>query len=322
MALKLTFVNVGYGEAMLVERPETGFTMLIDAGGAEAGEYADNASGRIRAIEYLNAIGLTHIDIMVSTHIHEDHISGLLPVAAQYPPRVFWHTFPEDFAARLRPVDCALAENMSQSKFIRAMNDYQTLCGALKANGCQLRTVLAGEHISLDPDLDCQILAPSKARMEALQGRVEAAYRLDDGPELLMALSAIDAAMNNYSIILRLDGEGTRILLPGDTNRAGYGDIAPEALRADIFKVGHHGQIDGADAALIDAVRPRYAVCCASSDRRYNSAHPELMRTLREKGAALCFSDCPNVEGVTIPPHRALTFEIDGGDIRVSYQNR
>ena len=50
--MKLTFVNVGYGEAILLECPDPAFpggcfTMLIDGGGADPAEFAGNTSGRI-----------------------------------------------------------------------------------------------------------------------------------------------------------------------------------------------------------------------------------------------------------------------------------
>ena len=81
-----------------------------------------------------------------------------------------------------------------------------------------------------------------------------------------------------------------------------------DALRADIFKVGHHGQKDG---ALLAAVRPKAVVCCASSDRRYNSAHPDTLALIRAKGAHMYFSDCPVPD---VPPHRSVTFLVDGAD--------
>ena len=50
--LKLTFVNVGYGEAMILECPDPHFpdgtfVMVIDGGSAEASEFADRSTGRI-----------------------------------------------------------------------------------------------------------------------------------------------------------------------------------------------------------------------------------------------------------------------------------
>src|SRR5699024_10729020 len=98
-------------------------------------------------------------------------------------------------------------------------------------------------------------------------------------------LDQLDAAMNNYSLILLLEYRGTRILLPGDTNRMGYGELDPAALRADLFKVGHHGQRDGISAEQIQAIAPRAVVCCASSDRRYNSAEPGILQMMADSGA-------------------------------------
>ena len=103
------------------------------------------------------------------------------------------------------------------------------------------------------------------------------------------------------------------MLLPGDTNRVGYGAIPAEELRADLFKVGHHGQLDGADEALLDAVQPEAVVCCASSDRRYNSAHPDILRMITQRGGRLYFSDCPAVPDGVIgaAPHQALEFTVN-----------
>ena len=120
--------------------------------------------------------------------------------------------------------------------------------------------------------------------------------------------SALCAALG--LVILLLDFRGTRLLLPGDTNLTGYDGIAPGDLRADLFKVGHHGQKDGADTALAEAIRPAAVVCCASSDRRYSSACPDTLKLLADCGAKLYFSDCPPGPGMSVPPHQALAFTV------------
>ena len=310
-SLTITFVNVGYGESILIREAGAGFAMLVDAGGAEAGEYT-GASGRIRTDDYLKAIGLDHIDLMVSTHIHEDHLCGMVPVAQRLCPKALWQTLPPGFtASMMRDIDPAIAPNASADKFIRALNDARRLFAGVEAGGGAVEQVSAGMVRDLCPGLTARVLAPSAARCDRLAQALRAAYAEADEAALLKALAALDAGMNNYSLILMLQYGDTRILLPGDTNRAGYGDIPAEALRAEVFKVGHHGQKDGADPALIDAVRPRMTVCCASSDRRYDSADPALMDELRRRGSRLLFSDCPPAGEDTAPPHSALTIEID-----------
>ena len=90
--LTVTFVNVGYGEAILLECPDPSrpggmFTALIDGGSAEESEFADRTSGRLPVEEYLTKRGIRHLDLAVSTHIHEDHLCGLLR-AARIAPRM------------------------------------------------------------------------------------------------------------------------------------------------------------------------------------------------------------------------------------------
>ncbi len=316
--MKLTFVNVGYGEAILLECPDPGrpggvFVMVIDGGSAEEEEYRDRASGRVPLAEYLSARGLDRVDVLVNTHVHEDHICGLLPLPGRWPPGEFWQALPRELHRSLEPLPLFPEATPSQRKFLQAMNDYRALCAGVEAGGGVLRALCAGWEARPCPGLTIRCLGPSPAGAAELAERYEDLNGEKDPGAFRQKLSALDGAMNNYSLILLLDYRGTRILLPGDTNRLGYGGIPPEDLAAHLFKVGHHGQRDGADGALLSAVRPRAAVCCASSDRRYQSAHPELLRLLRDSGAALWFSDCPRLPGLELPPHRALVFRIGAG---------
>ena len=313
--LKLTFVNVGYGEAMILECPDPHFpdgtfVMVIDGGSAEASEFADRSTGRIPLSEYLRLHGFNHIDLMVSTHIHEDHLCGLLAAAEVAAPAAFWQTLPPDFDRLMSPLSEAMACNASQTKFLHAINDYQSLCGLFRRLGVPIRTLCAGDRGTLCEGLTYQVLAPSPEQSAEQADRFRALFQHPLADSLLSDLSQLDSRMNNFSLMLLLNYRGTRLLLPGDTNSLGYGAINPVDLRADLFKVGHHGQQDGADSALLAAIRPSAVVCCASSDRRYNSAHPDMLRMLADSGAQVFFSDCPRLPELDLPPHSTLTFTV------------
>ena len=73
--LKAHFIDVGQGDAILVQFPN-GKVMLVDGGPRTAGE---------KIVSYLKKAGITSIDIVVATHPHEDHISGLLSVLNAFP---------------------------------------------------------------------------------------------------------------------------------------------------------------------------------------------------------------------------------------------
>lgn len=66
--LTIAFVDVGQGDSILVILPNTK-TLLIDGGEREG-------SGKVLAS--LREHGLSHIDVVVATHPHADHIGGLI----------------------------------------------------------------------------------------------------------------------------------------------------------------------------------------------------------------------------------------------------
>ena len=355
--LKITFANVGYGEAILIQAEDPAyedqtFTMIIDGGSGEPDEFEGSTTGRRPFIDYLKETGISHVDLMVNTHIHEDHTVGLLPLAKAYKPDRFWQTLPDEYYKSMKVLDPDGADTVSGAKFLGAINAYREICQELDAKGCRIeqtsRIVLKGckdrvndgetGWISLAKDLKVKILAPVQDEEEMLLSLMNDIFaHMEDEDLLRKARNRADADMNNLSIILMLDYKGKRILLPGDTNFAGYRyivrsedpDQIPDAdqgrslLKADIFKVGHHGQKDGIGRKVFQLIRPEYVVCCASSDRRYMSAAPQILGMMQEEGAGLYYSDCPDVPPYTdgLKPHKAISFCISPeGSIRAEYE--
>jgi competence protein ComEC len=65
----MTAIDVGRGDALLIEFPN-GKHMLVDGGGSY--------SARHFVIPYLMEKQITHLDAIVCTHEHWDHIDGLV----------------------------------------------------------------------------------------------------------------------------------------------------------------------------------------------------------------------------------------------------
>ena len=73
--LRVTFLDVGQGDAVLLQAPE-GQTVLIDA-------------GRGDVVTLLREMGVTGIDLLVATHPHADHIGGMTRVLESIPVRFY-----------------------------------------------------------------------------------------------------------------------------------------------------------------------------------------------------------------------------------------
>lgn len=74
--LKVTFINVGQGDAILLEMPN-GRRMLVDGGGKPAFSSSGFEPGSQIVVPYLVRNGIRGLDLVVNTHPHEDHLGGL-----------------------------------------------------------------------------------------------------------------------------------------------------------------------------------------------------------------------------------------------------
>lgn len=72
-SVEVDFIDVGQGDAILI-RSSDGKTVVIDGGEQRSGE-----------LSYLQSKGVSHVDLMIATHPHSDHIGGLVDVLNAIP---------------------------------------------------------------------------------------------------------------------------------------------------------------------------------------------------------------------------------------------
>ena len=90
--LLLDFINVGYGDAILIRDTEEPFTMLVDCGDVSVGNGGPD-SKRIPAADYLRREGIETLDLLVLTHLHRDHIGGLTEVISAARVQELWTNY-------------------------------------------------------------------------------------------------------------------------------------------------------------------------------------------------------------------------------------
>jgi competence protein ComEC len=80
--LRIALLDVGQGESIAVLSPQ-GRTVLIDGGGEEHNRRA--SVGQSVIVPYLQARGVSKVDVLVITHADADHCNGLLSVLREIP---------------------------------------------------------------------------------------------------------------------------------------------------------------------------------------------------------------------------------------------
>jgi competence protein ComEC len=87
--MEMTTIDVGQGDSILLVTPE-GRALLIDAGGLPQWMHSDFDLGEQVVSSYLWNRGIEHLDVVVITHPHADHLGGMPAVIANFHPRELW----------------------------------------------------------------------------------------------------------------------------------------------------------------------------------------------------------------------------------------
>ncbi len=73
--LEVHFIDVGQGDSILLRTPG-GKNLLIDSGGWPGEFESGSGAGDKVVLPYLKKLGINRIDLLVITHLHEDHAGG------------------------------------------------------------------------------------------------------------------------------------------------------------------------------------------------------------------------------------------------------
>lgn len=89
--LKIFFIDVGQGDSILIRTPDKK-NILIDGGGKSGYSLSAVDIGEDVVKPFLYRMRVDRIDVVVSTHSHEDHLNGLIPVLSSFNTGLFVKT--------------------------------------------------------------------------------------------------------------------------------------------------------------------------------------------------------------------------------------
>lgn len=324
--MKLTVINVGYGDALLLESGR-GCTALIDGGSALPTEYEGHPF-RIPAANYLAKMGITHLSAVFLTHIHEDHVCGMLPIIKSCTVEHLYVPYP--VAPFLEGGQLLPGKSAPRSVplYAAALNCYMDILRCAVSRAIPITVLNPGDTIAMDETLRIQALAPKKSNVDAYMDILRRAWASDSETGRTALLADLDRTSNGTSLVLKAEGEGMALLTAADSTPEHWDEIPLSLLQnVNVLKLPHHGQADAVDPHIMQKMPLRYVITTASSDRRYNSANAAVYETLSRIAQGdrpqFLFSDERNyapwfekTEGF-----QALTLEMDSGMIHPGFMN-
>ena len=290
--MKVHFINVGYGDCIFLEIPsgrgETPFRVLVDTGSAKPEEYPPRGP-RIRVTDYLRLKQVRILDLLVLTHVHEDHIAMTLPLLEQLTVREIWvnSRIPEKvFRSALRGKDVPEASFLLDSLAL-----FGPILEKISREGIPLKWMeKKGENRKLGDSGRVRILANLTEEQSSLAQ--ELGLLFDENGNVPICekkvreeLARLNRVWNAGSLGLLFQWEEFRVLLTGDSCPGNWPPALTEELSENpvhVFKLPHHGQLDSITPEAAGAISPSVAVTSSSSERRNRSSREECYRLIRE----------------------------------------
>ena len=282
--LRISFINVGYGDSIFVEELSGGrrtFSILVDGGNPYDRQYKseyDGHPGRTSPLQYLMSHGVEKLDVVVLSHFHIDHIGGLPGILRNLAFGEVWSNYllPEHPSAM--KAEKGLSYRSESENMLRSLDLMAELSEVAKSKGKGIREIRENEMgIALTPDLSVDRYAVSEELYSRMAGLVEGLHSGGAG-EGESKLYLLDQIMNAACVTLRLSYRGKKVLLAADVPASHWDPLldAGYSIHADIFKFPHHGHKDGISARLAAAVHPACVVFSVSEDNPFGCPDPAV----------------------------------------------
>jgi competence protein ComEC len=280
--LRVTFLDVGQGDAILVEGPRGG-RMLID-GGPDPARLIAQLDARIPPWS-------RSVDIAVVTHPHDDHLAGFPMLLRRYAVRDF----------RGPPLE-------------GGDDAFLALEAEIPRAGLVARTLGAGDTISLG---GASVLALWPRRTVGAGtgsdiGRVSANDEVNDTSMVLEIRYGGRRVLLTGDITEKVDAG----ILDGEAEPTGAQEAAPPPATGsaasalspvDVLKVAHHGSRTSTSPAFLASARPLIAVISVGADNRYGHPDEQTLTRLLDAGVRVLRTDLVGW----------ISVSTDGRDLRV-----
>ena len=277
-ALRVTFLDVGQGDAALIELPD-GAVWLIDAGGNPGARDPAQAAAPGRAIDrVLAAYDHARIALAIVSHPHPDHYLGLAAIEA--PIDELWSAEatgdpPRDRAEPRRG----------------ATPGFAAVAAVLAARGTRLVHPALG-IARREAGVELAVWAPR--------------YQPADDEPVRCAGDPV-RTVNDNSLVVALAYRGRTVVFAGDVEAEGEDALVAAGIgRADVVKVPHHGSPTSSTAGFVAATHPGLAVISCGPANAFGFPAPGVVERWRAAGADVARTDRDGAITVTIDSRGAL----------------
>lgn len=129
------------------------------------------------------------------------------------------------------------------------------------------------------------LLAINNSNANVIAAKPDSEYTFGDVKFIVLSPFEQDENLNNMSVTLKLTYGSHSFLFTGDAEKEVEEQLLDYGydLKADVFKLAHHGSSTSNSYEFMDVVNPEFAVISYGVDNSYGHPHDETVEMLEEK---------------------------------------
>ncbi len=275
--------------------------VLIDGGGS-----MERDIGEDTLMPYLLSNRAETVDLALATHLHTDHVLGLLQLDKVYP--VGSIGIPDDYKRSIersrKTTRANSATDKNEDNGLQPSNDSKDESNRTDTNDTSHEAKSFFQQTdsidSLINECDDLIFISPGSRIDISdQVYIEPIWPLKGHS----AGVEIDDPNENNTVFIVNYG-GVKIMVTGDLLEEDENEILrhypPEILHCDVLKVAHHGSKSSSSEDFLDAVSPSIAVIQVGKNNFYGHPHQQTLDRLEERGIQVYRTDQNGAVGIDI----------------------
>ncbi|MBA9026389.1 ComEC/Rec2 family competence protein [Peribacillus huizhouensis] len=269
MKANVQFLNVGWGDSHIIQLP-SGLITLIDGGDGALSDEQDHP------LNWMERNGIDQLDWMILTHIHEDHLNGLVDIVKCKKVDAVILPYQPFNLANLDEVK--FSGNETALRVFNMLKSYLTFISLLEKQGTKIkwRSEYGAQEKSIVWSEDGFVLThmypwigdPLPA-YDTLQEFLEGQESISN--KEIADLERLFKESNDDSSVYRLSADSNpteNILFGGDQLEEGWKLLSSRTpLKSLIWKVSHHGMEDAFTKEVLELIQPECCVIPISADR-------------------------------------------------------
>ncbi|HYE11477.1 MAG TPA: ComEC/Rec2 family competence protein, partial [Patescibacteria group bacterium] len=217
--LKIYYLDVGQGDSGVIRTPDHK-TIVVDGGGSSDWEKSSYDIGKKLTVPALLHIGIGRIDTVIVSHIHDDHLGGVISILESF---------------RVNQVMLPAHDRYGEGEFTSA--NFEKLTAICKAKKIPIIYLKSNSRLKLNKNIQLEVLAPEEP-----------------------FIKNTDSDVNNNSVVFKLSYKDFDALFTGDIQQEAEQRLLHRDIQCDVLKVAHHGSPYSSIEGFVEKADPEISI--------------------------------------------------------------